>query len=215
MTLAVKDTGCGIDPEALDHVFDPFFTTKGPGSGVGLGLSVVHGIAKQSGGTIHVSSKPGAGTTIQMRLPAALEVDVAVPADEPNQRIAAVGGGETVLLVEDEEVVRATVREGLQQLGYTVLEADRPSSAIALSRGHTGRIHVVVSDVVMPEMSGNRLAARILAERHDTRVIYLSGYAPDSFEDELVPQGDSLVFLQKPVLVRELARKIREVLDER
>jgi len=146
VALTVEDTGCGIDPGTLDHIFDPFFTTKDLGRGVGLGLSVVHGIAKQSGGTLHVSSKPGAGTTIQLRLPTALPGDVGAPADELSQSNAAVRGSETVLLVEDEEVVRATVREGLQDLGYAVLEADRPSKALELSRGHPEKIRQVLDE---------------------------------------------------------------------
>ena len=209
VSLVVQDTGAGMDEATQTHAFEPFFTTKEPGKGTGLGLSTVYGIVKQSGGYLDLESSPGAGSTFTIYLPR-LEAIVA----PPQARIpitASFRGEETVLLVEDEEVLRGLLAKFLRLYGYTVLEARHGGEALLLCERHPGSIHVMVTDVVMPQMSGRELADRLTPLRPEMKVIYMSGYT----EDTLVQHGVadlSMVFLQKPFKPIELARRVHAVL---
>jgi signal transduction histidine kinase/CheY-like chemotaxis protein len=209
--LSVSDTGVGMDEETRDRLFEPFFTTKEVGKGSGLGLATVYGIVKQSGGNIWVYSEIGHGTTFKIYLP-----QVQASADTVAERRAAKaprGGAETVLVVEDEADVRDLTREMLESLGYAVLEAGRPSEALLVSKQHLGPIHLLLTDVVMPEVAGNRLAERLTSGRADMKVLYMSGYTDDAIVRHGVLEPGTR-FLQKPFSRETLADKIREVLDE-
>ncbi len=209
--LAVSDTGCGMPPDVQARVFEPFFTTKGPGKGTGLGLATVYGIVKQSGGFVYVYSEMGRGTTFRVYLPA---VEQAVPAGGsgpvawPPAR-----GSETVLVVEDEDAVRDIVRLALRSQGYTVLEASRGAEAVRVAAAHAGPIHLLVTDVVMPEMGGRELSERLARTRPGLKVMYLSGYTDDAVVRHGVLESQSH-FLQKPFTPGKLAAKIRQVLDQ-
>jgi PAS domain S-box-containing protein len=209
--LAVRDTGSGMDAETLSHIFEPFFTTKEEGKGTGLGLATVYGIAKQSGGHIEVSSEPGQGTTFRVYLPrieAACEPAArGAPAEEMPR------GTETVLLVEDDVVVCELLREMLQGSGYTVLEAGGARQALRMGERYAPRpIHLLLADVVMPEMSGPQLADHLARVYPKMKVLYISGYT-----DAAVARHGKLStkapYLQKPFAPEVLARKVREVLD--
>jgi signal transduction histidine kinase len=208
--LAVSDTGHGIAPEVKARIFEPFFTTKEPGRGTGLGLATVHGIVKQSDGHVWVYSEPGHGTTFKIYLPAADEVAAEDAADAVEPELPR--GSETVLLVEDEGSLRELVRECLEALGYTILEARHGAEALTVCEGHADDIHVLMTDVVMPGMSGRELGERLRALRPELRVLYMSGYT----DDAVVLHGvlaEKMAFLQKPFTEQALARKLREVLD--
>src|SRR6266576_2538845 len=208
--LAVADTGVGMDDGTQAHLFEPFFTTKEVGKGTGLGLATVYGIVKQSGGYIWVYSEAGHGTTVKIYLPRVPGVaESPVPAPEPQQ---VRGGDETVLLVEDAAPVRTLARRSLEARGYRVLEAADGPSALQLSARHLDGIDILVTDVVMPGMSGRELAERLAPERPSMKVLYTSGYT----DDAMVRQGvlsAGVAFLQKPFVPDSLARKVREVLD--
>jgi len=208
--LEVTDTGTGMTSEVRAHVFEPFFTTKPVGRGTGLGLSTVYGIVKQSGGHIEVLSEPGQGSTFQIYLPLAEEAESTGLAEAPAPRHAR--GSETVLLVEDEEEVRELAREILALSGYTLLTAGDPAEAIRLSQGHHGVIHLLVTDVVMPGMSGRQLADRLTAERPGLKVIFMSGYTDNAIVHHGVLDPGT-AFVQKPFTPESLTRKVREVLD--
>jgi PAS domain S-box-containing protein len=208
--LAVTDSGAGMDEATQAHLFEPFFTTKEVGKGTGLGLATVYGIVKQSGGYIWVYSEPGRGTTVKVYLPRV--PGGAEPPPPPPEPPALVGGHETVLLVEDAAPVRTLARRSLEACGYTVLDAADGPSAIALAARHGGEIAVLVTDVVMPGMSGRELAERLAPARPEMKVLYTSGYT----DDAMVRQGvlnAGVAFLQKPFVPDSLARKVREVLD--
>jgi two-component system cell cycle sensor histidine kinase/response regulator CckA len=209
VTLSISDTGVGMAADTLSHLFEPFFTTKEPGKGTGLGLSTVYGIVTQSGGHISVTSELGRGTTFRIYLPKS-EAGAAVP--KPAARASVPRGGtETILLAEDEEAVRDLVRTILEQRGYTVLEAADGHEAIGICEDYRGEIHLLVSDVVMPLMSGPELAARLLRLRPSLRTLFLSGYTDEAVNAHGVIAGAN--FLQKPFKPVDLAARVRDVLD--
>jgi CheY-like chemotaxis protein len=209
--IAVSDTGHGMDRETQARIFEPFFTTKEMGKGTGLGLSTVYGIVKQSGGYIWVYSEPGRGTTFKVYLPR-----VAQPVAEDTARVPATGpaagGSETVLLVEDEDSVRELVEELLRAAGYDVLTAGRPADALRLADDCAGPLHLLITDVVMPQMAGPDLARRLRGMRPGLKVLYLSGYSPGIVADRGVLE-EGAMFLQKPFSAEALETKVRETLD--
>jgi PAS domain S-box-containing protein len=207
--ISVSDSGQGMDRDTQARIFEPFFTTKEKGKGTGLGLSTVYGIIKQSGGYVFVQSEIGRGTVFTIYFPRVDEPSEALGSAPAS--LAAVGGSETILLVEDEESVRQLVRETLESRGYRVLEAANGPSALALAAAHAETIHLVITDVVMPGLSGHELVQQLLPARPGTKVLYLSGYAEDAFASPLPADGKK-TFLQKPFTLQSLSRKVREVL---
>jgi signal transduction histidine kinase/CheY-like chemotaxis protein len=207
--LAISDTGVGMSEEVRAHIFEPFYTTKEKGKGTGLGLATVYGIVKQSGGNIWVYSELGHGTTFKMYFPLVHEPAEAMRGRRAESELPR--GSETVLLAEDAEPVRALAREFLEGLGYRVLDATNVEHAIRLAESHEGFIDVLMTDLVMPQMSGRELAQRVAAMRPAMRVLYMSGYT-----DEMILGGEGLApgvaFLQKPFTREALARKMRELL---
>lgn len=208
--LAVSDTGVGMDAETKAHIFEPFFTTKGPGKGTGLGLATVYGIVKQSNGYIWVYSELGRGTTFKIYLPRIAEA--ATPSQTTELPRETHRAAETVLVAEDEVGVRSLVRQVLNAHGYRVIEAARGDEAIALSKSHQGPIHLLVTDVVMPQMSGRELATRLSALYPDLKVLFMSGYTSEGIVHNGVLERDT-AFIQKPFTPSALARKVGEVLD--
>jgi len=209
--LAVSDTGHGMDAATMARIFEPFFTTKEEGKGTGLGLATVYGIVRQSGGTVNVYSEPGQGTTFKVYLPR-VEAEV-----EPEARVEYAPpprGTETILLVEDADSLRLLVRELLEEAGYTVLEAGAPDKALSLAESTPGPIHLVLTDMVMPRMSGQELAKRIAAVRPQAHVVFMSGYSDQAVADQGTLEPGSL-FLQKPFTMDALMRMIRRALDPR
>jgi CheY-like chemotaxis protein len=207
--LAVSDTGVGMDEATKARIFEPFFTTKGPGKGTGLGLATVYGIVKQSGGFIWVYSEPGLGTTFKIYLPrvdAAATATAAPPASADSPR-----GTETVLLVEDADAVRAVTHQALARQGYTVLDAPNGAEALRIAADHPGPIHLLLTDVVMPGLSGRQLSDQLARLRPDTKVLFTSGYTDDAVVRHGVLES-GIAYLQKPFTVDGLARKVREVL---
>jgi len=208
--LAVSDTGTGIPREIQAHMFEPFFTTKEQGKGTGLGLATVYGIVKQSGGYVEVKSESDQGTTFRIYLP---RLDAAATTvDRSTRSTAAAGGTETILLVEDEEGVRELARDILRASGYTVLEARNGPEALLLCERHQGPLDLLLTDVVMPRMSGRELAERLGPLRPDLSVLYMSGYTDDAVIRHGV-LGAGTAFLQKPFAPAALVQRVRESLD--
>ena len=198
-----------MSQEVRARIFEPFFTTKEKDKGTGLGLSTVYGIVKQSGGSIWVYSEPGQGTTFKVYLP---WVDQEVDIDEAVGPLADYRGGETVLLVEDEECVAQIANEILTMNGYRVLQATHGNEALNISRQYEGAIDLMVTDVVMPVMGGPELARRLAVTRPHMGVLYMSGYTDDAiFRQGVLQEGTA--FLQKPFTAEALARKLREVIS--
>jgi PAS domain S-box-containing protein len=212
--LTVGDTGPGMAPEVLEHLFEPFFTTKERGKGTGLGLATVHGVVHQSGGQIRVESEPGQGTRFVILLPQATEGVEAVPLRPLLTGRRSRRGTEVVLLVEDEDNIREPAVEILESKGYKVLSAPDAVQALAVADAHRGPIHILVTDVVMPGLSGNHLAQRLLHRRPEIQVLYISGYPEDSISHHgVLDVGQH--FLQKPFPPGQFLEKVREVLDAR
>jgi signal transduction histidine kinase len=209
VVLVVSDTGSGMDEETRSRIFEPFFTTKGPGKGTGLGLATVYGIVKQSGGGITVESTPGQGCTFSIFLPATTEeLDVAElpPADQKTH------GSETILVVEDEEVVRQLICTVLGEAGYEILQAESPEAALELAHERKKPIHLLVTDIVMPGMNGPALARALSEHQPSLKILYVSGYSDNDISAHgVVDPG--LVVLQKPFTQQSLSRKVRELLD--
>jgi PAS domain S-box-containing protein len=206
--MTVSDTGIGMDLETQTRIFEPFFTTKEKGKGTGLGLSTVFGIVQQSGGNIRVSSELGKGTTFEIYLP---RVDAEVGVSRSTMPPATLRGTETILLVEDEEPVRAVTMNILRRRGYRVIPAQHPGEALLLCEQHPGPIDLLLTDVVMPNMGGPELAKRLTAMRPQMKVLCMSGYTDDAtVRHGLLETG---AFLQKPITPASLTRKVREVLD--
>jgi two-component system, cell cycle sensor histidine kinase and response regulator CckA len=210
--LWVADTGHGIKPDVMPRIFEPFFTTKENGTGSGLGLSTVYGIVKQSGGCVTVSTGAGRGTAFGIYLPRAIE-PLEAPAPQPESK-GSVRGSETILLVEDERVVRSLARDVLEDSGYHILCIPDGTSALKIALEYPHPIDLLIADVVMPEVSGPELAARLRNLLPHTRVLYMSGYSND---ETLCRKGvpEDSAFLQKPFTPEQLIHKVRDTLDAR
>ena len=210
VVLSVNDTGHGMDKETQSRIFEPFFTTKEKGKGTGLGLSTVYGIVKQSGGHIAVYSEPGKGTSFKIYLPRVNEAATTPRrlADSPDSA----GGSETILLVEDEIKLRALVCRILEPKGYRLLVAPDGDAALGIVVSHAGPIDLLLTDVVMPGMSGRVLADRALKLRPDMRVLFMSGYTDDAIVHHGVLES-GMQFIEKPFAGKGLAKKVRQVLD--
>ncbi len=209
--LAVTDTGSGMTKEVQQRLFEPFYTTKGPGKGTGLGLATVHGIVKQSGGDVYVYSELGHGTTFKVYFPRLTKVADAVMTTAEHRAIAP-SGSETLLLAEDDESIRALATRVLEALGYKLLVARTGREALQIVAEHKGSIHMIATDVVMPEMNGSQLVEKVLEARPGIRVLFMSGYTDDEVMRRGVINGQT-AFLQKPFTPALLAHKVREVLD--
>jgi CheY-like chemotaxis protein len=207
--LVVSDTGHGMDRVTLSRVFEPFFTTKGVGQGTGLGLSTVYGIVKQSGGFVWVYSEPGIGTSFKLYFPLAVTVpSPAISRDAP----PTARDNETVIVAEDEAMVRSIMARTLRDCGYNVLEAASGRAALSMMEAESGRVSLVVADVVMPDLGGREMAARLAERWPDVPVLFTSGYTGlDVVRRGLLEEGRE--FLQKPLAPEALARKVREMVD--
>jgi PAS domain S-box-containing protein len=208
--LAVSDDGCGMDKKTQAHLFEPFFTTKAPGKGTGLGLATIYGIVKQNNGFVSVYSEPGQGTTFKVYLP---RVEGAATAEGAGVEAAAPRGGtETIIVVEDETAILELAQESLEQLGYAVFVAKSPAEAIQVCGENAGPIHLLITDVVMPQMNGRQLAERLVTARPGLKCLYMSGYTADVIAHRGI-LDEGVRFIAKPFSLRVLGEKIREVLD--
>jgi two-component system, cell cycle sensor histidine kinase and response regulator CckA len=207
--LAVSDTGKGMDEATKSRLFEPFFTTKEPGKGTGLGLSTVFGIVKQSGGSVQVYTEEGRGSSVKVYLP---RIDQKVSLERALRRKQAAKGSETILLVEDDEMVRTLVRETLERDGYKMIDSADPVEAQRLADGYRGKIQLLITDVVMPRLSGKELAGSLAQARPDLKVLYMSGYTDSAIVNSGILQKE-VAFLQKPFTPAGLSNKVREVLD--
>jgi two-component system cell cycle sensor histidine kinase/response regulator CckA len=210
--LAVTDNGCGMDAETQAHIFEPFFTTKEKGKGTGLGLATVYGIVKQSGGYVWVYSEPGRGTSFKVYLPRIEDEQAVRGRDGRTDAKSLPRGSETVLLVEDEKGVRELAREYLELVGYTVIEAEDGHTALELAAMHVGPIQLLMTDVVMPGISGRELAGRVKTIRPDIKILFMSGYADQAVVHHGILDTDAAL-LQKPFTMAALAAKLREILS--
>ncbi|MCZ6502280.1 MAG: PAS domain S-box protein [Gammaproteobacteria bacterium] len=209
--LSVSDTGIGMNEETLSHIFEPFYTTKGADKGTGLGLSTVFGIVKQSGGEIQAASEPGKGSTFRIYLPRVEASELL--AEETERPSSPIDGDETILLVEDEDIIRELLKHILEKLGYTVLLASNGEEALLTAQRYEGPINLMITDIVMPHMSGHELVERLSPLRHEMSVLYISGYDEKMVADQgLVDIGKR--FLQKPFGPKAVGKKIREILDK-
>jgi two-component system cell cycle sensor histidine kinase/response regulator CckA len=210
VVVEVEDTGTGIPPEIRDKIFDPFFTTKEVGKGTGLGLSMVYGIVKQTGGFVYCDTEVGRGTTFRIFLTRHIPEEVIVEAPKAEEKKAAADhtGHGVVLLVEDEEAVRAFGARALASRGYTVLEAENGVEALRIVEETTERIDLVVSDVVMPEMDGPTMFGELRKRGIKCRVIFVSGYAEDAFSKNL-PEGEDFGFMPKPFTLKQLIETVK------
>ena len=208
--LSVSDDGCGMDRQTLEKLFEPFFTTKGVGKGTGLGLATVYGIVRQNNGLIHVYSEPGKGTTFRIYLPrymgkvdqASREAVISTPS----------GHGETVLIVEDEPALLDLGRTMLEKLGYIVLTADTSSEAVRLAKTHASEIHLLITDVVMPEMNGRELAEQVLTLHPNMKTLFMSGYTANIIADHGVLDEDAY-FIPKPFSSKDIAIRVHQALS--
>jgi two-component system, cell cycle sensor histidine kinase and response regulator CckA len=207
--ISVSDTGCGMDAMTQTRIFEPFFTTKEFGRGTGLGLSTVYGIVKQSGGSVWVYSEVGVGTTFKIYFPRVDAVLDVLPASEQVARVEE--GSRTILIVEDEASLLDVTQRSLQDAGYAVLGAKSPADAVLIAASHSGPIHLMVTDVVMPGMSGPELVKQLSAIRPEMKVLYVSGYTDDTIVRHGVLEP-GLAFLQKPFSPKTLTCKVRDVL---
>ncbi len=207
--LSVNDTGPGMDKDTLAHIFEPFFTTKEVGKGTGMGLSSIYGIVKQNNGFIDVESEPGKGTTFKIYLPRSVDRPLDIAAEAPGEPVK--GGSETILLVEDEPAILKMTELLLESLGYTVLTAPAPAEAIRCAETYAGEIHLLMTDVVMPEMNGRDLAKHLLSLYPNLKRLFMSGYTADIIAHHGVVE-EGVNFLQKPFTKRELAARVREAL---
>ena len=210
--LSVSDTGCGMEQEILAHIFEPFFTTKETGKGTGLGMATVYGIVKQNNGFINVYSEPGKGTTFKICLPRYAGKTARTSAEGPTE--VAKGGPETVLLVEDEPSILKLGKTMLEGLGYRVLTAGTPGEAIRLAEKHAGEIHLLMTDVVMPEMNGRDLAKRLLSLYPSLKRLFMSGYTANVIAHHGI-LDEGVYFIQKPFSIKDLAAKVSEALDQK
>lgn len=210
--LAISDTGHGMDRETRERVFEPFFTTRKRGEGSGLGLSSVYGIVRQSKGGIVVYSEPGNGTTLKLYLPIVKENEDSVLTASPASEQSGLQGSETILIVDDKGPVLDLLIDFLKSRGYRILAAEGPVEALMLARDHDGPIHLLLTDVIMPKMNGDVLAKRMMADRKEMKVVYMSGYSSSAaIQLGVLRQGEN--FLEKPFSQATLLAKVRQTLD--
>ncbi len=207
--LSVSDSGIGIDPETRSRIFEPFFTTKGTGQGTGLGLSMVQGIVAQSGGYILIDSEPGRGTTFHIYLP---RMEAHPVTREEAAPVETSPGKETILLVEDEDAVRKLVKRMLEKGGYTVFQARSGAEALSICESHQNKINLLITDMVMPGMSGPALAEKAREKCSGVKVLYISGYTDEGARGAAIPRGSE--FLAKPFSAGKVLYTVRRVLDQ-
>ena len=208
--IAVSDDGCGMDAKTLQFIFEPFFTTKEVGKGTGLGLATVYGIVKQNNGFINVYSEPGQGTTFKLYLPRF--EGKTVEAMDKHLATTPEGGSETILLVEDERAILKMTERMLEILGYRVLSSETPNEVLRIVRDHDGKIDLLITDVVMPEMNGRDLAKQVSTIRPDMKYLFMSGYTANAIAHHGVLDG-GVEFLEKPFALNDLALKVRKVFN--